>query len=92
MKYFVPLNLGFGYISKQDTIQHYTTVLAQEIFAWGSFDIALRLGMVHYGDHAFSYAAPLIWNSLPDDIRTEDSMPAFKRKLSTYLFKETFFC
>ena len=43
MKDFVPLNLGFGHISRQDIMQHHTTILAREIFAQGSFDTVLAL-------------------------------------------------
>ena len=32
------------------------------------------------GKHRFSVAAPQVWNSLPLDLRTANSLPAFKSK------------
>ena len=33
------------------------------------------------GSRALSVAAPLIWNSLPDDVISAESLPTFQRKL-----------
>ena len=42
-----------------------------------------------FGEQAFSVAGPAAWNSLPTDIRTTNSTPAFKKKLSkTFLFSK----
>ena len=37
-------------------------------------------------EKAFRYAAPKIWNKLPKDIRTLDSVDKFKKSLKTHLF------
>jgi hypothetical protein len=39
---------------------------------------------------AFSVAGPLMWNSLPPEMRGLDSINKFKSKLKTYLFTQTF--
>ena len=39
-----------------------------------------------YGERAFSFTAPLHWNSLPYDIRRLNTTQSFKRALKTYLF------
>ena len=44
-----------------------------------------------YAYRAFSYAAPLLWNSLPPYIRLCDSLTTFKKLLKTYLFKKAFY-
>ena len=41
-----------------------------------------------FGERAFSVAGPAAWNSLPTDIRTTNSTPAFKKKLKTFLFSK----
>ena len=41
-----------------------------------------------YGDKAFAYAAPTLWNSLPEELRTTSSIELFKRHLKTHLFKK----
>lgn len=46
-----------------------------------------RYNLEHYGAHAFSIAAPRLWNALPNEIRTAPSLDAFKRTLKTHLFK-----
>ena len=39
-----------------------------------------------HGDRRFAHAAPVLWNSLPLNIRNADSLNAFKRMLKTHLF------
>ena len=41
---------------------------------------------VRIGDCAFSVYAPRIWNALPEEIRSANSVNIFKNKLKTYLF------
>ena len=43
--------------------------------------------LVNYGQRSFSYAAPKLWNELPDSVRHSESISIFKTKLKTYLFK-----
>ena len=43
--------------------------------------------MSNYGRHAFSFAGPRAWNSLPEYLRQASSLSVFKRSLKTYLFK-----
>ena len=42
------------------------------------------------GKRCFSIAAPLVWNSLPLDLRTANSLPAFKNNFRTFLFCQDF--
>ena len=42
------------------------------------------------GDRAFSVAAPFLWNSLPESLRTVSSVNIFKKQLKTYLFKQAY--
>ena len=43
-----------------------------------------------YGRRAFSVAAPLLWNSLPQHVRDAELLDIFKRQLKTVLFKPAF--
>ena len=43
-----------------------------------------------YGDRAFCYAAPKLWNSLPLHLRPCDSLVSVKAGLNTFLFKRAF--
>ena len=43
-----------------------------------------------WGDRAYSKAAPLLWNTLPLDIKSTPSLTPFKSMLKTYLFKKAF--
>ena len=43
-----------------------------------------------YGDRAFSSVAPVLWNSLPLEIRSSDSEILFRKWLKTYLFRKYF--
>ncbi len=42
------------------------------------------------GGTAFSYLAPKLWNSLPDNIRGSDTLSLFKSRLKTHLFSQAF--
>lgn len=43
-----------------------------------------------YGDRSFQVAAPRLWNSLIDDIRSIQNLDVFKNKIKTLLFREAF--
>ena len=46
--------------------------------------------LITYGDRAFAYAAPTLWNKLPDHLRTIDKLTTFKIALKTHLYKQAF--
>ena len=39
------------------------------------------------GEKGFHYAGPMIWNGLPNSIKTASSIISFKRLLKTFYFK-----
>ena len=41
-------------------------------------------------ERAFGFAAPRLWNALPEEVRRVDSVAAFKKHLKTFLFRRTF--
>ena len=43
-----------------------------------------------FGMRAFTYAAPAVWNNLPEDLKSIRSLDTFKRKLKTHLFRNAF--
>ena len=45
-----------------------------------------------YGKRAYSYAAPELWNWLPEYIKSSKSSLTFNSILKTYLFKEVYSC
>jgi hypothetical protein len=49
-----------------------------------------RTRTVTYGDRAFSFAAPKLWNDLPTHLRSIDSIDVFKSNLKTYLFQQAY--
>ena len=57
--------------------------------ATGRLDVrSTRLKTV--GDRAFIVAGPRLWNSLPDNIINCQSLPVFRRKLKTHLFRHSY--
>ena len=50
-----------------------------------------RMKLHTFGDKAFCYAAPEVWNELPPEIRFITSLPIFKKQLKTYYFKKAFY-
>ena len=47
-----------------------------------------RSRLKFYGDRTFSYAAPRLWNSLPENIRKSISIEIFKKHIKTFLFNK----
>ena len=41
-----------------------------------------------YGQRAFSFSAPHLWNGLPESLKCSCSLESFKSSLKTYLFKQ----
>ena len=46
-----------------------------------------RVRLVNYGEGSFSYAAPKLWNEIPEYIRKSETLSIFKTRLETYLFR-----
>ena len=49
-----------------------------------------RCNIERYGRRSFSVAGPSLWNALPSAIRNSVSLPAFRSRLKTHLFREAF--
>ncbi len=49
-----------------------------------------RIAKSTKGGRAFSYLAPKLWNSLPDNVRGSDTLSPFKSRLKTHLFSQAF--
>ena len=43
-----------------------------------------------FGERSFSFLAPSVWNSLPSDHRNSSTLPLFKSRLKTHLFRTAF--
>ena len=43
-----------------------------------------------FEQRSLAVAGPQLWNSLPIDIKMENSLDGFKSKIKTYLFKQAF--
>lgn len=46
--------------------------------------------MTSFGRRAFSFVGPSIWNKLPDEVTSSQTVSTFKRRLKTYHFKSIF--
>ena len=46
-----------------------------------------RPNTLYYGERAFAFAAPKLWNSIPEHIKSASSLSTFKTALKTYLFR-----
>ena len=43
-----------------------------------------------FGNRSFAVVAPLLWNALPNNIRTCNDLLTFKKNLKMYLFNQAF--
>ena len=49
-----------------------------------------RYNLKTYGGRAFSVNGPILWNSLPNNIRETETLSTFKNQIKTFLFKRSF--
>ena len=49
-----------------------------------------RRNLKTMGERAFSFQAPKVWNALPLEVRSKQTLPQFKSALKTHLFKLAF--
>ena len=49
------------------------------------------MNSVTYGERAFSFCAPTVWNTLPDSLKNAASLSSFKSALKTFLFRKFYF-
>jgi len=54
-------------------------------------DLVIPRTRLRLGSRAFSVAGPAAWNSLPSDIRTASTPFAFKNRLKTHLFLQSYY-
>jgi len=57
----------------------------QRLRSASSLDFIVPRTRTMFGDRAFSVAGPT-WNSLPESVRSAETLASFKGKLKTYLF------
>jgi len=55
-----------------------------------SLDYIVPRKKTKFGNRAFSVAGPTVWNSLPESVKSAETLSTFKRKLKTYLFNISF--
>ena len=49
-----------------------------------------RWKLKSFGYRSFSYQGPVVWNSLPADLKLSSSLSSFKSRLTTLLFKKSY--
>ena len=49
-----------------------------------------RWKLKSFGYRSFSYQGPVVWNSLPTDLKLSSSLSSFKSRLKTLLFKKSY--
>ena len=49
-----------------------------------------RYNLKTYGGRAFSVNGPMLWNSLPNNIRETETLSTFRKQIKTFLFKRSF--
>ena len=64
--------------------------VSQRLRSASSQDFIVPRTRTKFGDRAFSVVGPTVWNSLPESVRSAETLASFKRKLKTYLFNISF--
>jgi len=62
----------------------------QRLRSASSLDFTVPRTRTKCGDRAFSVAGPTLWNSLPESVRSAETLASFKHKPKTYLFNISF--
>lgn len=80
---------GLAPVYLRDLLQEYVPSRSLR----SSDDCLLRIPrsrLVSCGDRSFSCVAPRLWNNLPIELRTSNSLSSFKSALKTFLFRSAF--
>jgi len=64
--------------------------IRQRLRSATSLDYIVPWTKTKFRDRAFSVAGPTVWNSLPESVRSVETLSSFKQKLKTYLFNILF--
>ena len=64
--------------------------IRQRLRSASSLDYIVPRTKTKLEDRAFSVAGPTVWNSLPESVRSAETLSSFKRKLKTYVFNISF--
>ena len=59
----------------------------RQLRSYGSGLLSVPRVNTNAGTRAFSVAAPTLWNSLPDSVKSARNIASFRRNLKTYIFK-----
>ena len=51
---------------------------------------SIRCGLPSNGFRSFAYAAPFLWNHLPNTVRSAPTYLSFRKSLKTYFFNQAF--
>jgi len=76
------ISLHFHFTISSNTSMH------RQLRSSGSSNYTVSRTRTKLGDRAFSVAGPVIWNSIPESIRSVDNVHTFKRLLKTHFFNQ----
>ena len=71
-------------------ISHPVSLCTLSVFRWKKTLSCPKWKLTGFGHRSFSVQAPLVWNSLPPNIRHSSSLSQFKTSLKTFLFTSAF--
>ena len=72
-----------------DDILQDTTIQIKGSFKVPQFCPSVHKSKKHFG-HSFAFDAPMVWNDLPDEVRSAPIFACFIKRLKSYLFKKAF--
>ena len=80
-------NIGLSPTYLSDLLHTYVPVRTLRSSNQSLLELPHHVSSKFYGQRTFLYAAPLLWNNLPQPIRKADNVNIFKTMLKTHLFK-----
>ena len=67
----------------------YCEILLKNFLNVPKFQPTIHKSTKQFG-FSFTFDAPTIWNSLPEDIRASPTIATFRKKLKTYLYAKAY--
>ena len=81
------MSAQYGSIILTRTVKKYTTARNLRSSQKNLLECPV-LGTRFYGESAFSFGGPLLWNAVPLHLKEANSVNTFKSLLKTFLFQE----
>ena len=84
------MNVRFGVMLVYILLLYCIVLYCIVLYCIVLYCIVPRSKLKRHGDRSFNVVEPVLWNSLPECMKSSSSVAYFKRTLKTFLFRQEY--